>query len=87
MKFINGGVYDHEDNTIETKKQLTEIIKDDPGLVRFYPTSRYSPTYEGRLNRIPKDITLVVCGPNPYTKRQWFANITRDPVTDHVRIY
>lgn len=89
MNLINGGVREVTatgDIPIWSKKTLKALCKADPGLVEFYPTSGMGMQWDGRVNRLPKDTMLVVVGPDPHLNRRWYANITRNPDRDEVRV-
>lgn len=78
MPIIQGGVMDdREGGTIRTKKELKELAKERPHTVEFFATSSFDGGSANRfpLTRIPIGTKLVIVGPNPYTKRDWYANI------------
>jgi hypothetical protein len=86
MSFINGGVmYTSDETPILSKTALKALVKEDPYFVTFYLTSNLGPRWEGPLNKLPKEFSLQVCGPNPWTNRRWHAVIHRD-ARDTVRV-
>ena len=76
MPYINGGVRING-TPIPTKTALKRAATDDPADVEFYSTSELGDQFHGRLSDIPADTTLSVVGPDPYTRRTWYASITR----------
>jgi hypothetical protein len=63
---------------IKTKKALKEAMKNDPGSVSFDETSMFNTARDYSGNDIPRGIILSVVGPDPYTKRSWYASVTSD---------
>ena len=76
MAYINGGVLING-TPIATKTALKRAAATDPAGVQFYSTSELGGRFEGPLSEIPAGITLSVVGPDPYTRRTWYASITR----------
>ena len=68
--YINGWCPEHA-----TKKSLASAVKADPSKVRFQCTSEYGTVFNGAVSDMPKGATLSVVGPNPFTKRDWYASI------------
>lgn len=62
---------------IPTKKALRDALKATPADVAFDGTSFMGPQFSGRGTEIPEGFTLQVCGPDPYSKRSWYASVTR----------
>jgi hypothetical protein len=60
----------------KTKKALKEACKTDAHTVELEATSVFGNEYEGVLAEAP-DGTYTVVGPDPYTARNWYANITK----------
>lgn len=65
----------------KTKKALREALKADPRSVVFDNTSDMGPQLVG-INgaNVPVEYTLQVVGPDPYTKRNWYASVKNGPV-------
>lgn len=64
---------------VKTKKALREALRDAPNTVEFDSTSPMGPQFNGRADTMPGGgVTLTVVGPDPYTKRTWFASVKRD---------
>lgn len=76
MSYINTGAYVDGERP-KTKKALREALRDTPHLVSFDGTSPLSPDggRNYRADEVPAGTTLVVCGPDPYTKRNWWAQV------------
>lgn len=74
MAYINGGV-----DRLKTKKALKEAVKADPAQVFFYSTAGFhgETTFSGPVSEMPEGVTLQVVGPDPYSKRDWYASVTR----------
>jgi hypothetical protein len=71
MSFINVG-----QRGATTKKALREAIVDDPASVQLYGTSDLGPQFEGETAAdCPEGVKLQVAGPDPYTRRNWYATI------------
>lgn len=76
MSYINVGATDRAGNDIPTKKALRAALSQDLASVVFYNTSPMGPAFRGHVGDLAdEDTSLTVCGPNPYTKRNWWANI------------
>lgn len=76
MSYINVGATDRSGKDIPTKKALREALSQDLASVVFYNTSPMGPAFRGHVGNLADEATvLTVCGPNPYTKRNWWANI------------
>lgn len=77
MQYVNGGVYWGQGYTpVSTKKALREAVAIGKR-VYFYGTSELGPRYEGYLDEVPVGVSLSVVGPNPYTNRRWYAQVSR----------
>jgi hypothetical protein len=76
MSYINTGAY-VDGARPRTKKALKEAVKDAPHTVTFDGTSPLSPDggRNYRADEVPAGHVLVVCGPDPYIKRNWWANV------------
>jgi hypothetical protein len=64
---------------VKTKKALKELVRDCPERLELTDQSFHGEGWCGMLNDAPNG-TYRVVGPDPYTKRNWFANIL---VNDH----
>jgi hypothetical protein len=75
MALVNVGAYVNG-NRPPTKKALRIAMTSNPESVYFDSTSPLGPRANQKitLNDMGNDI-LMVCGPNPYTKRDWYATI------------
>lgn len=82
MPYVNCGVW-YAGDRIRTKKQLKELLVDDPELVIFDHTSMFDgcpamPVVNGRVTdavSIPDAVVMTVVGPDPYTDRKWYASV------------
>jgi hypothetical protein len=71
MQYVNGGVYG-----AKTKTALKSAVRNGWPIV-FYGTSELGPQWEGNVGDVPEGVSLSVCGPDPYTDRRWWAQISR----------
>lgn len=79
--YINVGVKWAESGERPTyKKELMRAIRTAPETVVFDKTSPLDrsdlPATFG-VDQLVQGMTLSVCGPSPYTKRDWFCSIER----------
>jgi hypothetical protein len=76
MKYVNCGAYVRGSRP-KTKKELKQAMKDNPDQVHFDSTEMFHP---GGCTgtTIPTDTTMMVIGPDPFTKRTWYASVTSD---------
>lgn len=79
MTYINVGAYVGEtrpENRPKTKKALKEAIAAGTEIVRFDKTAI---DFDGAGYLVTGDLTwgtkLSVVGPDPYTKRDWYATV------------
>lgn len=77
MKFVNVGAIDASGGArFTTKAALKRNLAE--GNAAFDQTAY---PHDGSLpgvievKDIPEDVTLVVVGPDPYTRRNWYANV------------
>lgn len=78
--YIQGGAdYSTGPSGKKTKARLKQLIQEDPSLVRLYSTSSMGPQFQGTANNLPSDAEFSVVGPNPYSKRDWYATVKRNP--------
>lgn len=78
MTYINVGASKITGERIRTKKALKEYFATAPGSIVFDVTSPLGPM-GGQIiygNELPKGYKLQVVGPDPYTKRVWYATVT-----------
>lgn len=74
MGYVNCGAYVNGTRP-KTKKALKEAMANDPSHVRFDSTSMFDNLHCTGVG-IPEGTTLSVVGPDPYTKRSWYATVT-----------
>lgn len=78
MSYINVGASDRDGNRIKTKTALKAALSQDPESVLFDGTSPMGPQDFGRpatVSKLERGVTLVVVGPDPHTKRTWYAKV------------
>jgi hypothetical protein len=78
MSYINTGAY-VDNKRPRSKKALKDALNGAPGTVRFDSTALFGEQFNGSAGEIPDGVTLSVCGPDPYTARNWHANVIRKP--------
>lgn len=61
----------------KTKGELKKQLAESPELVGLYCTSNMGPQFSGMANELPEDAQFLVVGPDPFTKRNWYATVTR----------
>lgn len=74
MIFVQGGA---DFKGPKTKKQLKEVVKLDPSLVMLYDTSAFGSDFNDTADKLPKNMTFNVVGPDPYKARNWYASVYR----------
>jgi hypothetical protein len=76
MRYINCGVSDVvSGERIRTKKRLKELAATEPAQLLFDPTSIFDKQGKIRGDAVPTDVSLSVCGPDPYSTRKWWAQV------------
>ena len=79
MEYVNAGARISGARP-KTKKALREALQTAPETVTFDPTSlhhEFGPPITG--DAIPEHVSLSVCGPDPYTSRRWYTQVTASP--------
>jgi hypothetical protein len=74
---IQGGADFQSINGKKTKTALKAAINTDPSRVQLYATSSMGPQFRGTADTLPADAEFLVVGPDPYTRRDWYATIKR----------
>jgi hypothetical protein len=59
----------------KTKKALKDAIKADPSKVYMYDTSAFGSKFSGPANALPEGVCFNVVGPDPYSRRDWYASV------------
>lgn len=77
MKHEQGGA-DTAVGPPRTKKALKEAITGDPSTVRLYSTNNITQGWSGYASELPDGVSFLVVGPDPYTKRTWYAKVERN---------
>lgn len=77
MSYVNTGAYVNGERP-KTKTALRLAVMQQ-GSVVFDHTEAFGPNAGSSttVEQLPVGVTLVVTGPCPYTKRNWYANVTR----------
>jgi hypothetical protein len=60
----------------KSKKALREAVIDAPGTVSIEATAFTGTEYDGPVEDMPEG-KVYIAGPDPYTKRNWYAMVTR----------
>jgi hypothetical protein len=78
MTYINVGALVNGERP-RFKIRLKEALDTAPDTVTFDGTSPLSPggIRDYRPDEISEGVTLIVVGPDPETRRSWYANVTR----------
>ena len=66
----------------KSKKEVREILADDPRRVHIEATSAFGNEYDGRASELgPHDKTVYFVGPDPYKDRRFYGSIAFDDKT------
>lgn len=71
------GVYLANGTRPATKKALREALAENPSRVSLEATSLFGDEYDGPADGLPDGMTVYIVGPDPYRRRNWYANLTR----------
>lgn len=75
MSYMNVGAY-VDGVRPKTKAALKRALAENPAGVTFDGTSPMGPQHVDLSGvNIPADLTLSVTGPDPFTARNWYANV------------
>lgn len=74
MQHVQGGA--EFQGPKKTKTALKKAIKDEPDQVYLYCTS-FTGGWCGLASDLPEGTQFNVVGPDPHTKRDWYANVTK----------
>jgi hypothetical protein len=69
----------------KTKKALREAVHKDPARVLVEATSIFGNDYGGPVLEMPEVKKIYICGPDPFTTRNWYATLVRHGNTVTVR--
>jgi hypothetical protein len=61
----------------KSKKEIMEAVKADPSLVSIEATSLFGNEFEGNATEMPENKVIYFVGPDPYTKRNFYGQISR----------
>lgn len=61
---------------VRTKTELKLAAKNHPGGLKFFSTSAFNIGSVWYGDELTTEDHLIVVGPDPYTDRRWYANIT-----------
>jgi len=78
MEYIQGGAdFNHVGK--KTKKELKRCVKEEPHNVLLYDTTAVMPSkFNDTADKLPDNVTFNVVGPDPYTRRDWYASVLRN---------
>ena len=80
MQFVQGGAdFTVPSGARKTKSLLKKLLKEDPSQVYLYDTSAFGSKFSGSADSLPEGTTFNVVGPDPYTKRDWYASVEKTP--------
>jgi hypothetical protein len=80
--WINAGAKHSTGERVKTKAELKRVLKATPHAVTFDTTSNFPNAEEvvvaSDLGNRPRhaDEAWQICGPDPYSKRVWYATVT-----------
>jgi hypothetical protein len=76
MHYVNAGAM-VDGTRPKTKKALRVALAECPGAVQFDVTDLF---YDGPrplvASALPPHLSVSVCGPDPYTARRWYGQVT-----------
>jgi len=61
----------------KSKKEVVAAVKANPSKVSLEATSLFGNEYDGPITEMPVDKMVYVVGPDPYTARNFYLNLTR----------
>ena len=64
-------------NRPKSKKEVIAAVKANPKTVSLEATSLFGSEYNGPITEMPVNKMVFVVGPDPYTARNFYLNITR----------
>lgn len=64
-------------NRAKFGKEAIAAIKEDASTCYLEATSFFGNEYDGPMDKMPENKTVYIVGPDPYTKRSWYINVTR----------
>ncbi len=86
MSYMNVGAYVNGTRPA-TKAAMKRALAEDPASVTFDGTSPMGPQHDDLSGvNIPEGLTLSVVGPDPFTKRNWYANVKINARTGKVSV-
>jgi hypothetical protein len=74
MSYVNTGALVGSKRP-KTKTALKAALKADPSEVYFDATSFMAPVGGYSGDEVPSGVKLSVVGPDPYSKRSWYATV------------
>ena len=75
MTYMNVGAY-VDGVRPKSKKALKEALAANPASVTFDGTSPMGPQHDDLSGTcVPEELILSVVGPDPFTKRSWYATV------------
>lgn len=68
------GIYLSGHRRPKSKKEIKEAVNNNK-MVVIEATSIFGNEYGGRLSEMPKNNTVIFCGPNPHSDRRFYGTI------------
>lgn len=65
-----------DNSDFPTKAALKRALAADPAKVHIASVSPFNAPIRTSVDKAPEAFIYQVTGPNPYTKRNWYANVT-----------
>lgn len=77
MTYVTAGAQDRDGNRFKSKNALKKAIANNPSEVMFDITDMFHEGLASPLcaDSLPEGVAVQVAGPDPYTKRSWFARV------------
>lgn len=75
--YVQGGA-DFRVKGRKTKTALKEAIKADSSKVYLYDTSAFGSKFSSPASDLPEGVVFNVVGPDPFTRRDWYASVYRN---------
>lgn len=86
MSYVNCGAY-VDGKRPATKAALKRALAENPAGVEFDGTSPMGPQFSDMSGvNVPEGMSLSVVGPDPFTKRNWYATVKVNVKTGKVVI-
>lgn len=71
-----GATFKADGKPVPTKKALRDALSQDLASVVLTSVGGLNAAFSGHVGNLAgTDTTLIVCGPDPFTRRNWWANL------------